>query len=263
MVALQVGFPAAAGRWPMSPMATPPDSAGRFRWLDMAVAAGVFAAVSLLLMPAIQSSRFNAQLIACQDNLRQIGVGMTQYSQRYNGYFPCIPTRGRLAAAGIYAPILARDGLVPDSRTFVCPSSSLAGSTGFRISSFDELQSASQDKLNDLLCWMGGSYGYHLGYMRDGLYQGTKNLGRNTFALVADTPGTDPSNGRQSLNHAGRGQNVLFEYGGVKFVTSPRPFRQADDIFANDWGLVAPGLHLNDAVIAPSAARPVLLLISQ
>jgi len=251
------------GRRPMSPVAAPPDAAGRFRWVDVAAAAGFFAAASLLLMPAIQSSRFNAQLIACQDNLRQIGVGMIQYSQHHNGYFPTIPTRGRLAVAGIYAPILVHDGLVTDSRRFVCPGSSLAGRTGLRVPSFDELQTASQDKLDGLIRWMGGSYGYHLGYMRDGVYQGTKNLGRTGFALAADMPGSDPSNGRQSLNHGGRGENVLFEYGGARFVTSPQPFPEADDIFANDWDLVAAGLHPNDAVIAPSAARPILIPISQ
>jgi len=247
----------------MSPVAAPPDSAGRFRWVDVAAAAGFFAAASLLLMPAIQSSRFNAQLIACQDNLRQIGAGMIQYSQHHNGYFPCIPPRGRLAVAGVYAPILMHDGLVTDNRRFVCPGSSLAGRTGFQIPPFDVLQNASQEKLDGLIRWMGGSYGGPLGHMRDGVYQGTKNLGRSCFALVADVPGSDPSNGRQSLNHGGRGENVLFEYGGVRFFTSSQPFPQADDIFANDRDLVAAGLHPNDAVIAPSAARPILTLISQ
>jgi hypothetical protein len=262
-VALQVASPAVVRRRPMSPVPSPPDAAGRFRWVDVAAAAGFFAAASLLLMPAIQSSRFNAQLITCQDNLRQIGAGMIRYSEYHNGYFPIIPTRGRLTAAGIYAPILVRDGLVTDSRRFVCPGSSLAGRTGFRIPSFDELQTASQDKLDGLIRWMGGSYGYHLGHVRDGVYQGTKNLGRTGFALAADMPGSDPSNRRQSLNHGGRGENVLFEYGGVRFLTSPKPFPQADDYFANDWDLVALGLHLNDAVIAPSAARPILMPISQ
>jgi len=251
------------GRRPMSPAAAPPDAAGRFRWVDLAAVAGFFAAASLLLMPAIQSSRFNAQLIACQDNLRQVGVGMIQYSQHHHGYFPYIPPRGRLAVAGIYAPILFRDGLVTDSRRFVCPGSPLAGRTGFRISSFDELQTVSQDKLDGLVRWMGGSYGWPLGHMRDGVYQGTKNLGRSCFALVADVPGSDPSNGRQSPNHGGRGENVLFECGAVRFVTSPQPFPQADDIFANDLGLVAPGLQVNDSVIGPSAARLSSMPIAQ
>ena len=101
---------------------------------------------------------------------------------------------------------------------------------------------------------MVGSYGYPLGYTEDGVYHGTRDLGRTYFALVADTPGSDPSNGRQSLNHGGRGQNVLFECGGVRFVTSPRPDPSADHIYINDGGFEAPGLHYNDSVIGQRSA---------
>ena len=263
VVAARAASLAVAHRGAMSPAAAQPSSAGRFRWIDLAMAAGILVAASLLTVPAIQSSRFNAQLLTCQENLRSIGVGMNQYSQRYGGYFPSIPAQGDLAAAGIYAPMLVRGGFVTDSRRFVCAGSSLAGRKGFRIPSFDELQTASRKKLENLRRWMGGSYGYHLGYRRDGVYHGTKNLGRTHFALAADTPGSDQSNGRQSRNHGGRGQNVLFECGGVRFITSPQPNPQADDIFANDWDMVAPGLHFNDSVIGPSAARPIIILISR
>ena len=35
---------------------------------------------------------------------------------------------------------------------------------------------------------MGGSYGYCIGYLDQGVYQPTKNLGRAGFALMADAP---------------------------------------------------------------------------
>ncbi len=257
VVASQAGSSAAFQRRPMSPTATAPSSAGRFRWLDVAVAAAVFAAVWLLTVPAIQSSRFNARLVACQGNLRQVGVGMLEYSQLHGGYFPCVSRRDGPGAAGICAPILARDGFVTESRWFVCPGSALADQQGFRAS-FRRLQTAPREKLGDLRRWMDESYAYHLGYIRDGVCHGTKNLGRTHFALGSDTPGSDPSNGRQSRNHGGYGQNVLLECGAVKFVTSSRPFSRADDIFANRWGLVAPGVDIDDSVIA----RPIGLLLA-
>jgi hypothetical protein len=260
-VALEAGFAAEGNRRPMSPVAPPPSSGDRFRWLDVAVAAGILVAASLLVAPAIQSTRFNAQLLACQANLGQIGGAMIQYSQYHNGYFPTIPAQGRLAVAGIYAPLLLQGGFLTDSRTFLCPSSALAGQPGFRISSFEELQTASLETLDEVLPRIGGSYGYHLGHMRDGVYCGTKNLGRTFFALVADAPGSDPSNGRQSLNHGGRGENVLLECGGVRFVTSSRLLPQGDDIYVNDRGVVAAGLRQGDSVIAAGAARPILILI--
>ena len=245
----------------MSPTAAAPSAPGRFRWLDVAVAAGIFVAASLLIGPAIQSSRSNARLVACQGNLQQIGVAMNQYSQQHNGYFPYIPPRGRFAVAGIYAPTLLRGGFMTDSRWFVCPGSSLAGRKGYRVSSLDELRVASREKLDDLIRWIGGSYGYHLGHKQGGIYQGTQNLQRTYFALAADAPGNDPLNGRQSPNHGGRGQNVLLEYGGVRFITSPRPYPRADDIFVNKLDIVAAGLDFDDSVIGSSAARPIIIVI--
>ena len=261
LVASRAGSGAVAHRRVMSPTAAPSGSAVRFRWLDVVVAAGIFAAASLLVAPAIQSSRSNARLVACQDNLRQIGVGMNLYSQQYNGYFPYIAPRGKFTVAGIYAPTLLRGGFVSDSRRFVCQGSSLAGQKGFHIPSLDELQVASREKLDDLIRWMGGSYGYHLGHRQDGVYYGTRNLHRTYFALAADAPGNDRSNGRQSPNHGGRGQNVLLEYGGVRFITLPQPHPQADDIFVNKLGIVAAGLDCDDSVIGSSAARPIIILI--
>lgn len=253
--------PATSGRRPMSPAPAPPSRGARTRWIDVAVAAGVFTAGWLLILPAVQSSRSNAQLLICQDNLRQIGVAMTQYSEHNNGFFPYVPARGRLSAAGIYAPILVRDRYVTDIRRFICPSSPPAGGGQFRIPALDELEAAPQGRLQRLLHWMGGSYGYHLGHIRDGTYHGTKNLRRTYFALVADTPGTGLPN-RRSLNHGGRGQNVLFEYGGVRFVASVTPSPLADNIYINDGGLVAAGLHLNDSVIGSSADPPILFVVS-
>ena len=61
---------------------------------------------------------------------------------------------------------------------------------------------------------MGGSYGYCIGYVDQGVYQPTRNLGRPGFAIMADAPCEDRP-GRQSDNHGGRGQNVLFEDGHV------------------------------------------------
>jgi len=97
-----------------------------------------------------------------------------------------------------------------------------------------------------------------LGYTDErGEYRSIKNLGRSHFALVADVPNSNQP-ARQSLNHAGRGQNVLFEDGQVRFTSSSKPDGSADDIFVNDDGLVAAGVGPDDAVIAPSETRPVL-----
>lgn len=242
----------------MSPVPAPPVAATRWSWADLAVAVGIFAAASLLLFPAISKSRFNAQVAACQDNLRQIGVALTQYSHLHQDYFPQVPHQGRLAAAGIYAPTLVYDGFLPNSRYVICPTSPQAADPQFRVPTAREiLLVESPEELENLRSVMGGSYGYVLGYIEGNQYRTTKNLRRPFFAVMADAPGDGPQH--QSLNHGGRGQNVLFEDGRVVFYTSSRPSDALDDIFVNDAGQVAAGAHRNDSVIGASRTVPVVL----
>lgn len=258
LVALQAksARPAGVHRRPMTPEAGGPSWVGRVRWLDVAMAAGIVLAASLLIFPAIQNSRFQAQLAACQHNLRELGVAMKQYSRQHGNYFPRIPIHGKASVAGVYGPMLLGDNLLSDVKWVVCPGSKLAGQDRFSIPSLEEIQSASEEELDQLRQRMGGSYGYCLGYIVGGRYQGTKDLNRSQFALMSDAPGNLP--GYQSLNHGGRGQNVLFEDGRVQFLTSSKPYEEADDFFANDLGLVAAGVHPNDSVIAASFCPLVL-----
>jgi hypothetical protein len=240
----------------MSAVAWVPGWIGGFRWIDVTVAVGLFLMAGLLLFPAIQNSRFRAQLAACQDNLRDLGVALTQYSEKHNQYFPRIPTHGRLAAAGVYAPMLVHDEYLTETSRVVCPTSSLAESEDFHLPSLDEVQQAPSEEIEQLRRSMGGSYGYGLGHVVDGVYRDTKNLHRASFALMADAPSAETPDHR-SLNHAGRGQNVLFEDGHVLYLTASRLVEGGDDFFANDEGQIAAGVNLNDAVIAPSPTPPI------
>lgn len=242
---------------PMSPEGSPPSWRSRIGWLDVAMAAGIFIAAFTLTIPAIQHSRSSAYVAECKNNLREIGRDLADYSETHGGYFPQVPTKGKQAAAGIYAPILREANLLRDAKRIVCPGSSLAGRSPLKIPSLRELQTASKEKLRQLRAVMGGSYGYNLGYMRDGIYYATKNQRRPHFALMADAPSTEREN-RQSLNHNGRGQNVLYEDGHVEFEVSPMPDSLADDIFLNDEGIMAAGVHENDSVIGPSMAPPII-----
>ena len=64
--------------------------------------------------------------------------------------------------------------------------------------------------------------------------------------------------GRQSANHGGRGQNVLFEDGSIRFIRHvPDPPHLPDDPFHNLDGEVAAGRAFDDAVIGASSDRPI------
>jgi hypothetical protein len=255
-VAAHLASPATALSKRLSPEVVPPTRIGRMTKLDMVMSAIVLTAASLLIFPAVANSRFSARRAACQDNLRELGSALTQYSQTNGGYFPAVPSQGKLATAGIYAPVLLQNKLITDVSRVVCPDSSLAGQrNSFHIPTYSELELAPSAKIAGLRPTLGGSYGYNLGYTRDGSYYPTKNLYRDNFAVMSDSPSDRLDH--QSQNHGGWGQNVLFENNSVKFVTRSRPEGSNDDIFTNDAGQVAAGLQQNDSVIGASQTAPI------
>lgn len=247
------------GEASMTPTVAPAETSGGWTWADLAVAASIAAAAFLLVFPAIENSRFQARVAGCQENLRQLGTALAQYSERNQGYFPQIPASGPLAVAGVYAPMLLESGYLDSPDQVVCPGSTLAEADGFSVPDLEQVQAApTGEKLAELHRWMGGSYGYTLGHTVDGCYRPTKNLHRTHFAVMADAPSYGlPA--LASLNHGGRGQNVLFEDGHVEFLPLPLPAGYPDDFFLNDTGLVAAGTHLDDSVVGSSAAAPVAL----
>ena len=236
----------------------PAHSASRWSMADMLVAAGLFLAATMLFFPAMNQSRFAARLLSCQNNLREIGIGLTNYSDLHGHYFPDIPPEGQLSAAGIYATKLVEGGFLANPQVIICPASALAdGIVEFRVPTSNDLQNAPRAQLVRLHRQMGGSYGYNLGYVANGRYQATKNLRRPTFALMADAPSTAPP--FRSLNHGDCGQNVLFEDAHVQYLTTCNARGCEDNIFLNDDGEMAPGKHQDDAVVGASHARPFLV----
>ncbi len=242
----------------MKPVDLPCGSASRIRWQDSLVAAGIMVVACGLLFPAILDSREHARIMECQNNLHDIGTALASYSGNNNGYFPRVPAQGNLAAAGIYAPRLLKSGYLPNASQIVCPGSDLADDESFSIPTIDDLQSAScPDELSAMKDRMGGSYGYSLGHIKDGRYHNTKNLQRENFALMADSPSHAlPS--LQSRNHGGSGQNILYEDGHVKFLPTTKLLGLSDDVFTNDDGLVAAGVHADDSVIGSSPSAPII-----
>ena len=195
--------------------------------------------------------------MACQNNLRQIGLALTDYSEKAGmGYFPAVPSAGNRAFAGIYAPILFEGGYLTDSRVFVCPASPLRETVdSFRLPTLIEIDSANANSVARLQEQAGGTYGYSLGVIVSGIHVPPRNLGRVFFALMSDTP-SPYLTAEVSVNHEGRGYNLLYEDGHVRFLETKDALLNRDDPFRNRRGIVEAGLDEDDAVIGRSLSPP-------
>ena len=244
-----------------APVAGGAASGGRRgpRLADVFTSAGMLAAVTLLFFPAIANSRYEAQRIACQNNLRQVGASLSNYSDMYSQYFPYMAAESPYAAAGIYAPLLHDSGFLSDATLLSCPANLAAQEQQqTQIPTLAELQAAKGAELARLRESMGGSYGYTLGYYRDGEYTGVRDQGRCDFAIMSDAPAASVAE-RDSTNHGSQGQNVLYEDGHVAFQTHCNE-GCGDNFFLSQRGFVEAGLDEDDAVIGRSEDRARLFI---
>ena len=238
---------------PMTPLPAAAPSRNRLNWADVVVAGMIFVIAGLLIMPAVNGIRFQYRVTACKENLHQVGQSLAEYSRKNCELYPVVPMEGNTAAAGIYAPILAQDGYLTEPQRLICPDSNLAQQQDFRVPGLDEVRAAAGQELARLRQTMGGSYGYCLGYIENGVYQPTRNLNRNYFAIMADAPSQDRLD-HQSPNHGWLGQNVLFGDTHVAFCSTT--FSGGDNFYTNNEGQVAPGCDSNDSVIVTSDTAP-------
>ncbi|HEX5102684.1 MAG TPA: hypothetical protein VFV87_02670 [Pirellulaceae bacterium] len=226
-------------------------------WVNVLTAASVLIAAAALFFPALNHSLGQAEIAYCQNNLRQLGVALHEYSSlRPDGSFPRIEMAGNRSVAGMYAPILLHNQHVDNPRVFLCPSSERSRrGVKLHIPTPEEIDKATGEMLQEYQATIGGDFGYNMGFRRNGEVVAPCNQSRNSYVLLSDAP-SDSLPGRRSANHAGVGQNVLCEDGHVKFIKSfPCP-QFPDDPFYNLERRVAAGLTCDDHVVGASSDRP-------
>lgn len=77
------------------PCLVPSRVRGGFTLVDVVVSMGVIAVLIGLLIPTIGSVAETARRVACQSNVRQIGLGLVMYADQNQGYLP----------ASVYLPL--------------------------------------------------------------------------------------------------------------------------------------------------------------
>ena len=214
-----------------------------------AIAAGVFIIASVFV-PVTREMRAQATKIACQANLAKIAQGITQYTNEHGGFLPAVATKAGSPwwKVGSTQPenqsntrhlwLLVKQGYLQPN-VFVCQ-----GSSRGKILKLDRLQIANLADFPDrryvtysfkLICDPNKAArpNSRTPIMADAnpiFEKCLKNkdcLSKTEFEPVTLSERLLRIN---SSSHRGKGQNILFSDGTVKF-TSQRLFDQNDDIF--------------------------------
>lgn len=224
-----------------------------FRWADFGVAAGIFVASLLTLLPQVQRTRLTANTAACAANLQQLGMALTRYALVHNSY-PYASSNCSAPYAGTYALQLNDAQLLPNSRVLDCPCN---GDNHIPDPLPSHSALCAMKSARNAPCLHKLDYAYSLGMNHNG-HTGPPPLHANDLIpLLADRPPYYDSvqilSGNSPVHH-GRGQNVLFTGGHVKW--HPDRHSGADaDIFLNAHRKAAPGVNIYDTVLAPGITR--------
>lgn len=224
----------------------------------------LIAAMLLILLGGISTSAlvhlwrdYNGRA-ECQRNLFLVWSGLQQYCDAHNGNFPRVEEKGPHSVAGIFVPVLYDNGLLNPDVTLRCPAEGERRPAKCRpLRELEELYERDPDQFRAEARKLAGSYAYTLGY-RDaaGRYHGLRcDLGeKDKLPIMADRLAS--LRHRNSENHGGDGQNVLYLGGSVFWRTERTVGINGDDIFLNWDKQVLAGKALEDTILGPSDSSP-------
>jgi prepilin-type N-terminal cleavage/methylation domain-containing protein/prepilin-type processing-associated H-X9-DG protein len=252
-----------------------------FTLVELLVVIAIIAVLIALLLPALKSAKERANRIKCASNLHQIGIALHMYAQENMGIYPRTdysrpdrwpvvwlgPGPSNCVTAGLY--LLVRRHMATRD-LFLCPSVVNPPVTWPNPYPMDQISDFGWERP-----W-GNTLHYSYANPYPGIaatqveYRPMPGHLPADFAVVADRNDsprvfyTTPSFSHadilraNSSNHAGRGQNVLYNDGHVAWADSPFCGHNADNIFAADISIQFTGCdfvipsHRYDSVLLPA-----------
>lgn len=244
-------------------------SSPRWRLTELVLLMLLALVVGGLIPPAILQARHAQQVLACQQNLRKFHACLCGYAQQNDERLPALQEEGPLAHAGVFVLLLRDSCSWDEDLSVICPANRKPDAEQRR--DWPSLQhwrswheAPDPDCRNKYHEWcrrLSGCYAYHLGYRDDqGRLCGLTLRDQGCLPILADRPPRCDEEPhwlvKNSPNHAGLGQNVLYLGGNVKFQRWRSCNHFDEDIYTNRHRKLAAGCDLRDAVLGPSEATP-------
>ena len=94
-----------------------------FTLIELLVVIAIIAILAAILFPVFARARENARRSSCQSNLKQIGLGIMQYTQDYDEYYP-LQNHAEAGTVYRYWPVFVQP-YIKSTQVFDCPSDSM------------------------------------------------------------------------------------------------------------------------------------------
>ena len=191
----------------------------------------------------------------CQANLGNIWTGLRVYCDHHNGDFPRVEERGPHGVAGMFVPMLRDSGTLTSNVSIACPAQDRQPPEPFSVRDLEELYAKDQPRFHREANRLSGGYAYTLGYHDAAGHHGLRCDSGDQLPIVADR--LESTNQKNSANHGGDGQNVLYLGGNVDWRTNRNAGINGDDIFVNWDNRVLAGKAREDTVLGSGDASPI------
>ena len=102
------------------PRGTPSRGKSGFTLIELLVVIAIIAILAAILFPVFARARENARRASCQSNLKQIALGIKQYTQDYDERFPLA-----ISGGSVYGWADAVQPYLKSTQIYQCPSETI------------------------------------------------------------------------------------------------------------------------------------------
>ena len=160
-----------------------PNKFKGFTLIELLVVIAIIAILAAILFPVFARARENARRASCQSNLKQIGLGIVQYAQDYDGWTPASGVYAAATGGNVISWPTLMQPYIKSEQVFVCPS----GETSFGLKK--DTMPASTRGYCGTSTDGDGTMPLEAKKVNGGLSYGINAITTNSYGSGFDTPG--------------------------------------------------------------------------